>query len=48
MYIRTQRALAVGVSENYLKRKGNNTLYKTNRVMYLEDYLKVFDNTYYC
>ena len=34
--------------QNYLKRKGNNTLYKTNRVMYLEDYLKVFDNTYYC
>lgn len=34
--------------QSYLKKKGNNTLYKKDRIMYLEDYLKVFDNTYFC
>ncbi len=34
--------------QKYLKKKRNNTLYKNDRIMYLEDYLKVFDNTYFC
>ena len=34
--------------QQYLKKKNNNTLYKKDRIMYVEDYLKVFDNTYFC
>lgn len=32
----------------YLKKKSNNTLYNKDKIMFVQDYLKLFDHTYFC